>query len=220
MAHAALSSDPDPTNVLAHSLMTQVTASAHPSGRGKGCFWGCRWVAVAVAAEIHRNVVFLGLVFEARENPALCIDRLPNRARETQGEAVLALLALVCRPNVFAATDVSIANFHLAFPPSPFLHSSPSSTEVYVAVGEKQLFTALPHIVVGTGWGGGATAATVVVWSQSRLLLSTRLARVRSSVHVHPYLQAGGARHSVEGRGGGRAELLCITMMPKSQSTR
>ena len=36
MAHAALS-DPGPTYVLAHSLMTQVTASAHPSG-GRGAF--------------------------------------------------------------------------------------------------------------------------------------------------------------------------------------
>ena len=130
---------------------------------------------MAVAAEIHRNVVFL-FVFEAREHPAFCIDRLPNRARETQGEAVLALLALVCRPNVFAATDVSIANFHLAFPPSPSISLPFSLPRLKCMSRWRRSNYSPPSLISSSERGRGATAPTVVVWSQFRLLLSTRLA--------------------------------------------
>ena len=125
MAHAALS-DPGPTYVLAHSLMTQVTASAHPSG-GRGAFGvavGWRWRPRFTATWCSSAMSSKRESFSSPSALIVIRNERENRVRPQGGDE----RARVCRPNVFAATDadVSIANFHLAFPPSPSLHSSPS----------------------------------------------------------------------------------------------
>ena len=142
----------------------------------------------------------------------------------------------VCRPNVFAATDdndddVSIANFHLAFPPSlrpslapelsptppPFAFFLPSGMDV-AAPAAKQLFTvarrfsslrsAAAAAVAGEKEGRKAAArAAVVVWSQSRLLLFTCACACATEC-------VSTSRRTRNMRGGRRAgESLCITMM-------
>ena len=112
MLHTLL--DPDPTYALAHSLMTRVTASAHQSEKG-----------------VLLGVSLSGPRFADGKSMFLYETRAPSSTdchpkREAQGREGM---ARVCRPNVFAATDVSIPNFHLAFPPSlspsPFLGGLP-----------------------------------------------------------------------------------------------
>ena len=160
-----------------------------------------------MAAEIHRNVVFLGLVFEARELLfAFCIDCHPKRGRGREQVRVRPQgggdeRARVCRPNVFAATDVSIANFHLAFPPSPSISLPFSLPRLKCMSRWRRSNYSPPSLISSSERGRGATAPTVVVWSQFRLLLSTRLARrVRSSVHLHTQPPGGWGASFCRGR--------------------
>ena len=177
MLHTLL--DPDPTYALAHSLMTRVTASAHQSE--KGVLLG---VSLSGPRFTDGKSMFL---YETRAPSS--IDCHPKR--EAQGREGM---ARVCRPNVFAATDVSIPNFHLAFPPSlspsPFLGGlplqlpfpsflpSPPRPEWMSRRSNYSPSSLISASVAsvgrgGRGEGGSATAVTVVIWSQSRLLLST-----------------------------------------------
>ena len=172
MAHALLF-DRAPTYSRTHLLMTQVTASAHQSE--KGTFGGV----------VRRRTGFTATRCSCSSKGERGELLHPKRGRDEgevgdEGARVFVVQVQMCLRQR-TRTDVSIANFHLAFPPSlpPWvsLPVSPSPPLLLDRSGCRGCGEAIIHrraaSFISAAWRLRAGKVTVVVWSQSRLLLST-----------------------------------------------
>ena len=158
-------------------------------------------------AEIHRNVVFLGLAFEAREHLfAFCIDCHPKRAREAQRRG----RAGACLPSKCVCghgrLDRKFPSCVSALPPFLPLFDCRCRGSNY----------SLPSLISSSeeGRGCGSSDCCCLVSISAPFVHASCACAIKCPSPPQP---PGGGWGTAFCRG---AELLCITMMPKSQSTR